>query len=392
MEKLRIVVGGFIGLYPTGGVSWDYIQYPLGLHLLGHDVYYIEDTAQYSFYKSPGRSWDDPTDTIFYLEQTMKTFGLEHRWAYRDIATNNCYGMPLKKVLEICDTADIFINISASTQLREEYLHIPRRVLIDSDPMFTQVQDWDDLNHEASIHNIKNNFNKYTHLFSFGENIGKEDCQIPTFDLKWLTTRQPVCIDYWNGGGGHTNGKYITTVMNWSTRKKMKYMQEEWGQKDVEFEKFIHIPSLQTNSEFLIVAADNSKKMDKAKLQELRWKIKDPLEVINTTQDYKDFLSSSLCEFSVAKETYVKSFSGWFSCRSACYLAAGKPVITQETAWSKYIANGVGLMPFHDVSTALEALELVTSEITKHSKAAKDIAIEYFDSCKVLNKLIEDVQ
>ena len=178
MQKLRIIIGGFIGLYPTGGVTWDYIQYPLGFHLLGHDVYYLEDTGQYSFYKSPGRSWDDPTDTIAYLEKTMHAFGLDGRWAYRDVGTGNCYGISMARLQELCETADLFINISASTIMRDEYMAIKKRVLIDSDPMFTQIQDWDDTNIASSVTAIKESFTSYTHLFSFGENIGKENCRI----------------------------------------------------------------------------------------------------------------------------------------------------------------------------------------------------------------------
>jgi hypothetical protein len=391
MEKLRIIVGGFIGLYPTGGVTWDYIQYPVGLHLLGHDVYYLEDTMQYSTYQSAGKPWNDATDSIDYLKRTMEAFGLKDRWAYRDIGSNRCYGMALKQLNEVCRTADVFINVSASTYLREEYLSIPKLVLVDSDPMFTQIQDWDDNNHAGSMYNIKKAYEAYDYLFTFGENINAPDCKIPTYDLKWLTTRQPVCLDYWKIISPNLNLNVFTTVMNWSSRKKIKYFNEEWGQKDVEFEKIKQIPRLFSKTRFSMAVADNSNNMDQKSLEALNWIIQDPLTTIRNAKDYQLFIQHSSGEFSVAKETYVKSNSGWFSCRSACYLASGKPVITQQTKWSDYIPSGKGLFAFTDTSSAIDALEQVTGDIELHSKAAAAIGREYFDSNKVLADLLKQI-
>lgn len=388
MEKLRIVIGGFIGLLPSGGVTWDYIQYPLGFHLLGHDVYYIEDTMQYSRYQSAGQQWDDPSNSIQYLKETMQRFGLANRWAYRDVATNQCYGLPNEKVKEICNTADIFINVSAATYLRDEYLRIPKRILIDSDPMFTQVQDWEDDHPDRSFSRIQEAYQQYNHLFSFGENIGNHDCRIPTYGFTWMPTRQPICLDYWQPDGKRNNYNSFTTIMNWSTRTKLKYQHEEWGQKDVEFIKFKDIPRKFTKAKFQLIVADSSKRFSKTELKEYGWEIFDPLQKISNTTDYKSFITSSLGEFSVAKETYVKSNSGWFSCRSACYLACGRPVITQDTSWSQYIETGKGLFAFHDMDSAIDALNQVASNPEFHSRQAKIIAEEYFDSNKILKEML----
>ena len=140
MKKLHIIVGGFIGVMPVGGVTWDYIQYPLGFSLLGHNVYYIEDTRLYPIYQKPGSNWDDCSASVEHLQKVMDHFGLKEKWAYRDEASGKCFGMTKEKIKEICKTADVFINISCSTFLRDEYLQIPARVLIDTDPMFTQIQ------------------------------------------------------------------------------------------------------------------------------------------------------------------------------------------------------------------------------------------------------------
>jgi len=389
VEKLRIIVGGFIGLYPTGGVTWDYIQYPLGLHLLGHDVYYIEDTLQYSRFQTEGKKWNDASYSVKYLKDTMEKFGLTDRWAYRDIGSGNCFGIPLDSLKEICKTADVFINISASTFLRDEYLAIPIRVLIDSDPMFTQIEYYHEkfINENTDRYKMKFVVENHTHLFTFGENINKEGCKIPGFSFNWKPTRQPICLDNWDKIISTEKTNSFSTVMNWSVRKDMIFCNENWGQKDIEFEKIITLPELvpQVNFEILITGITEEKK---AMIESHGWKVSNPLQKITTADSYQEFIASSSGEFSVAKETYVKSNSGWFSCRSACYLAAGKPVVTQETGWSNYIPSGLGLFAFEDLQTGTEALFEITSDMERHSKAAKDIAFEYFDSNKVLNSLI----
>jgi len=396
MKKLKIIVSGFIGLYPTGGVTWDYIQYPLGLKMQGHDVYYIEDTGQYSNYRISKRAWDDPYDSVNYLRQIMEKFGLKDAWAYRDTFGKNCYGMSLKKIMEVCSSADIFINISDSSICRQEYLQIKNRVLIDTDPMFTQLQTNEALQQDPRYPVNKFNINEYTHHFSFGENITEADCKIPSLGLIWRPTRQPICLNYWIDSALpiKTGSASFTTIMNWSTRSKLNYLNQEWGQKDVEFNKFISIPKNIKNVEFKIVLAASAKfknDVDTLLINNYGWKILDPLNKVKTTSDYKNFIRLSDAEFSVAKETYVKSNSGWFSCRSACYLAMGKPVVTQETQWSKYIPSGNGLFAFTDIESAIDAIKKVNSNLNYHSIKAKEIAYEYFDSNKVLHELLEKI-
>lgn len=392
MEKLRIVVGGFIGLYPTGGVTWDYIQYPLGLKILGHDVYYIEDTAQYSRFQSQGKSWDDASDSIRYLKNTMERFGFADRWAYRDVASGKCYGLSLRKLIEVCKTADVFINVSASTFLRDEYLKIPLRALIDSDPMFTQIEYHD----ESLVKNTdryKMGFivNSHTHLFTFGENIESDDCKIPTFNLHWIPTRQPICLDYWEINQTNKKPVLFTSVMNWSVRDKLVFGGQEWGQKNTEFEKFMIVPESFPSASFEIKMTGITAEK-KAKIGEHGWTVSDALTDISNEKAYKDFISSSTAEFSVAKETYVKANSGWFSGRSACYLASGKPVIAQDTKWSKFISPGPGLFAFNDIDTAIRALTEVIADTQNHSNAARSLAEEYFDSSKVLTALLGQLE
>lgn len=388
---MRIIVGGYIGLYPTGGATWDYIQYPLGLKLLGHDVYYIEDTAQYPVYQLEESAWDDCTYCVNYLKNAMEEVGMSDRWAYRDVATNKVFGLSEQKLEEVVETADVFINVSASTILRDEYLKIPVKILIDTDPMFTQYQYH--LTQEAGGETAKKSeefMRVHDLLFTFGLNIGKEDCRIPLFDYKWLTTVKPICLQYWNSETTIKNKFGFTSILNWTERPAFLYDNESWGQKNLEFKKFYNLPSVAQKPFDLIINRGHDQESISAmeNLKSLGWNILSPHELIANKEDYKSFIQSSLGEFSVTKETYIKSNSGWFSGRSACYLAAGKPVITQDTQWSKYIPAGEGLFACYDMESAQNAINEIASDYQRHSKAAKEIAGEYFDSGKVLSDIL----
>jgi hypothetical protein len=395
MEKLRIIIGGYIGLYPTGGAAWDYLQYPLGLKLLGHDVYYIEDTLQYPVFQKEGHAWNDASGCITYLKGLMGKFGFQERWAYRDVASGSSYGMTEEKILRVCNTADLFINISCSTFLRDEYLKIPKRILLDSDPMFTQMQYAIELqgSNESKDWSTKHLIENHSHLFTFGENINGINCKIPRFGYRWNTTRQPICLHLWDNDQKNHNNSF-TSIMNWSGRKKLIYENDEWGQKDVEFEKYKELPSRLRNVDFEVVVnrpLNKESDFNPQELKELGWRLLEPQDTVADATSYKAFILNSTAEFSVAKETYVKSNSGWFSCRSACYLAAGKPVVTEETEWSKYIPTGDGLFSFSSIDSAIAAVKQIHSNVAYHSKMAKEIAAEYFDSNKVLTKMLENL-
>jgi hypothetical protein len=391
VEKLRIIVGGYIGSYCISGATWDYIQYPLGFHLLGHDVYYIEDTYGFYWHYTEGDAWDDISPILRHFNETMKYFGLEDRWAYRDTMTGKCFGMPIAKVMEICNTADVFISVSNSTFMRDEYHQIPKRVLIDTDPMFTQIQDLKKYN--GSQQAVKESFSSFNYLFTFGENIHSESCRIPTYGLKWYTTRQPICLPYWKKSESPTAHGF-TTIMNWSEREKLLFENEEWGQKDIEFNRYVHLPQEFDKVTFSIVVSqsiEKKKNFDYPNIINAGWHILRNYDYIKSLSDYQNFIAHSLGEFSVAKQTYVAAKSGWFSCRSACYLASARPVIVQDTEWSKYIPSGEGLFAFHNMDDILYALESVLSNPEHHSLKAAEIASEFFDSNKVLMRMLNDI-
>lgn len=383
---------GLLGLIPAGGVTWDYLQYPLGLHELGHDVFYIEDTALWPIYQ-PNVPGDDCTSNIRHLSAVMASFGLSDRWAYRDDPTATWYGMSQRAVAEVCHTADVLINVSCSMFLREEYRRIPCRVLIDSDPMFTQIQCQTAHGVTTGSGALKQGLMSHTHHFTFGENIGASDCRIPDCGVTWRPTRQPICLNHWPVAPPPTDpSAAMTTLMNWRAGNSLEYSGESWGQKDVEFTRFIDLPRRTPWARLALAAGRTTgHPVPAADLQAAGWVTLEPEACAADWRQYRRFIQASRGEFSVAKQTYVKAATGWFSGRSACYLASGRPVVVQETGWSRYLPSTEGALPFGDVASAVDALGRVYAEPERHARAARQIADECFDSRRVLGDLLNGI-
>jgi hypothetical protein len=235
----------------------------------------------------------------------------------------------------------------------------------------------------------------HNYHFSFGENINNTGCRIPSCGIHWIPTRQPVCLPYWKISTLSDDHPAFTTLMNWTAGKILQYNNDVWGQKDIEFEKFLQLPKEvpQIQLSAIVNKTGNvNSNFSKEKIEKAGWKVLDPDENAGNWMQYQKFIDGSYAEFSIAKNTYVKANSGWFSCRSACYLAAGKPVITQNTGWTENIPSGLGLLAFDDMDSAKQALMNVVADYEKHRFAARQIAEEYFDSNKVLQQLLTHLE
>ncbi|HEX7177699.1 MAG TPA: hypothetical protein VF240_20740 [Pyrinomonadaceae bacterium] len=398
-EKLRIVVGGYVGLLPAGGVTWDYVQYPAGFAALGHDVYYVEDTRLWPIYQPEGSDWGDASASVAHLRRVMDAFDLPSRWAYRDEASGRIFGMSEEKLREVCRTADVFVNVSCSTYMREEYRRIPARALIDSDPMFTQIQYLSQQMFTPGEPTQRDLVDAHNFHFTFGENIGQEDCSVPDCGIEWRPTRQPVCLQHWratppHSGAVNDEGAAYTTLMNWTAARPLQHDGETWGQKDVEFRRFLHLPSLAPEVTLAVAVGQTGGTGEPFPAAEARaagWRVLDPEVCAPEWRSYRDFIEASRGEFSVAKETYVKARTGWFSCRSACYLASGRAVVTQDTGWSKFLSSSEGLLAFDTPEGAGDALRRVEADPARHSAAARAVAEEHFDSSRVLSSLLAEM-
>ncbi len=390
-DRARIVVTGLAATYPYGGVFWDYLQYALGFARLGHDVLYLEDTGKWCYSPTRQTFVERGDDNARRLGEQLGRLEppLGDRWSYRD-ATGRTFGRSDREVHEFCRTADLFLHISASCWMREEYFAAGAVAFIDSDPMYTQSSVPDVLAGTATAEAVERVEMLQAHdvFFTFAERIGEEDCRVPNELFDWIPTRQPVVIDAFESHRVPIDQRraVLTTVGSWEPHEGGPVVRgRPYGSKRDEFERFLDLP----RHSALPLELALSGRYPADRLNQAGWHVRDAYAVSSDPWVYRDYLARSAGEWSVAKNAYVASRSGWFSCRSACYLALGVPVVVQDTGFSDFLPTGDGLMAFHTFEEATEAIAKVASEPGRHAEAAARIAREHFDSDAILTHLLE---
>jgi len=369
---VKILVAGIVARYPFGGVTWCSLMYLIGLRDLGHEVFYIEDTGECVYDPVRNTKSEDPSYGTTYIHQSLEPFGLGECWSFVNF-DGTYHGASRETVRRFCADADLFINLSGGSWFwRDEYARIPRRVFIDTDPVFTQLalakgDSW-----------YVDFFTKFSRLFTFGANIGTAASDVPTAGFTWHPTWQPVVSRLWRTDGPPTEDAF-TTVMTW----KIESFADVDGNKDREFVKFIDLPS-RTPQRFRLAVNG-----PQAMLREHGWSTVDAMGVSRSLWDYRAFIQASKGEFGVAKHAYVSRHSGWFSDRTECYLAAGRPALVQDTGWSAHLPHGRGLLAFSTVDEAVEGLARIDRDYAHHARAAAEVAAGHFDAGCVLPPLLE---
>jgi hypothetical protein len=378
--RLRIVVLGYIVRGPLGGLAWHHLQYVMGLAGLGHDVYFLEDSDDYpSCYTPPRDTIDtDPSYGLEFARQAFDRVGLGDRWVYYDAHTLRWLGPCANRILAVCATADLLLNLSGVNPLRPWLGEVAVRALIDTDPAFTQIRHLTDpVARQLAL--------QHTVFFSFGTNIGQSQCEVPQDGFPWQGTRQPIVLDAWPVTPGPPRGKF-TTVMQWDSYQARTYNGRRYGMKSASFAEYMDLPR---RAGPVFELAVGSPTTPREELLGKGWAVRNPLDPTRDPWTYQHYIRQSKAEFSVAKHGYVVSRSGWFSERSACYLASGRPVVTQETGFSDWLEAGSGVIPFSTPEQAHAGIEEVNSHYDLHCRAARAVAEEYFDARKVLPQLIE---
>jgi hypothetical protein len=348
---------------------------------------YLEDTGKWC-YDPAARTFiaDGARNAAAFARQLQAVNPvLADRWCYRD-AGGKTYGLPWEDVVKFCRRADLFLNVSASCWLRAEHEIGGRTALIDSDPLYTQAALQTGTDREVcerwrwwSEH--------FDVFFTFGENIGSADCAVPTGPCRWLPTRQPVVLDCFRGAAVPVGQRrrVLTTVASWEPAEQGPVVAgTSYAGKSREWERFLDLPSRSV----LPLEIAMSGPAPHEGLSAHGWRLRDGFEVSSGAATYRSYLAHSLGEWSVAKNAYVASRSGWFSCRSACYLALGVPVIVQDTGFSKWLPSGKGLLTFSTLAEASAAIARVADNPKEHVEAARAVAVEFFDSDKVLGRLV----
>ncbi|HEY3412716.1 MAG TPA: hypothetical protein VGM51_06630 [Armatimonadota bacterium] len=375
---MRILVTGIIGQYPVAGVTLCYLQYVLGLRDLGHDVFYVEDNGTPPYNPVTQNVDIDYSYSLPYLAKAMESVGLGDRWAYMDYE-HGFFGLPKPAVDELYRTADLWLNLSGATVLREEHMQIPRRAFVDTDPGFQQIAvakgDADTIDF-IGAHNV---------YLTYAENIGRPNCSVPGDHFAWQPCRQPVYLPLWTPDH-RPDATTLTTVTNWSAYEPTEYNGETYGQKDIELRRFLDLPRRTSQPLELAIAAFEDVQ---ALLREHGWIVTDPRDVTRDIPTFQEYIAQSRGEWSVAKNAYAKTWSGWVSERDANYLAAGKPVLSQDTGFSENIPATEGFVAFRTMEECLAGIEAINGDYAFHCRRAREIAEEYLSASVVLPPMLE---
>ena len=379
-RKLTILFSGMVAGDPwQGGATWAVLQYVLGLRRLGHDVLLVEPVADKAL--RPAGADMAGSEQARYFRDVARDFGLAGAALLR-AGTTETVGPRYEDVVSAANRADVLINVSGMLADPALVEPIPRRVYLDLDPAFVQL--W----HAAEAVDMR--FAAHTHFVTVGMNIGRGDCPVPTCGLEWITTPQPVVLDYWSVAKAVERDAW-TTIANWRGYGSVHHNGVHYGQKAHSLRQFIDLPTRTNESFELALNIHPEEKPDLALLAANRWRLLDPAEVAGTPRKYAAFVRGSRGELGVAKSGYVASNSGWFSDRSACYLASGRPVLAQETGWTRWLPAGEGVLPFRTTDDAVAALEAVRVNYAAHGRAARSIAERHFESDAVLSGLLAAV-
>ena len=386
MKRKRVVVMGFMGGCPIAGVIWQHIHYIAGLQRLGHDVYYIEDSARYPYNPVTYEENKDYRYAAEVLDRLARQFGFEGRWSYcaRFLPGNPGAGMPLKKVRELYRGADAILNVCGAQEFNEDLLASQNIIYVESDPGVKQIQV------DLGQRKIRASLSRHRSLFTFGELIGTRHFPVPLHRFRWMPTRQPIVTDFWKTRAAPPKGAIFTTVSNWNTsgRKDIKWRGRKYfWSKSLEFLKFVRAPA--RAGEAFEMATNIRQSGTRALFVRNNWRIIAADDLSIQWDRYRNYIRRSKGEFTVAKDQYVRLRTGWFSDRSACYLAAGRPVITQETGFTRLYGGDKGLLAFRTLDEIVEHVRAINADYRAHCRAAFEIAADCFDATKVLAGLLE---
>jgi len=386
MKRKRIVVMGFMGSCPIAGVVWQHIHYVVGLQRLGHDVYYIEDSARLPYNPETFEVNNEFDYAARLLNRLSREFGFQNRWAFcaRYLPGNPTAGLPLRRIRQLYRDADAILNICGAQEFNDDLLVSDRILYIESDPGVEQIKI--DKGVRATIDYLR----RHRALFTFGENVGTTGFPVPTHGFKWLPTRQPLVTDLWKTQRAPPRAAVFTSVANWSTSglKDITWRGDKYlWSKSREFLRFISAPK--KSGETFELATNIEDEKTRAKFLRSGWRLHSPLQLSVDYWLYHDYIRRSKGEFTVAKDQYIRLNTGWFSDRSACYLAAGRPVIIQETGFTKIYGGKAGLLSFRSLSEIVDAVKIINADYAKHSRAARTLAREFFEAENVLKSILD---
>jgi hypothetical protein len=376
---MKVVVAGWVAAFPTAGFLWHALSYAIGFRDLGHDVTFLDDSGDEPWGWDPDREVMDPECRAGarFLASEMEAQGLGDRWVFRHVPSDRFDGMSRERALTALAEADLFVNVSLTCTMRPEYRRIPQRVGIDTDPVFTQVRI---ARGDAALASVPAD---HTRLFTFGRP------PLPAQADEWVPTRQPVATARWPTSPPPPPEAPFTTLTTWRAYPPVEWEGRTYAAKDASLRDFLDLPGRTTAGLTVALGAGEGHQDGARLLREHGWALADPIAASRTTLDYQRFIAGSAGELGLAKHGYVSARSGWFSERSCCYLASGRPVVAQDTGWSDWLPSGRGLLAFTTPAEAAAGIEAVRADPEGHGRAARALVEEHFETADVCRELIE---
>jgi hypothetical protein len=388
-DRQSIVVLGALSEMPVAGVVWQVLHYLEGLRRLGHEVVYIEDTGAWPYDPELDTITDDPAPAARWLSRVMEAAGFGSSWVLVSAAREDkVWGMTLGQMRNVLEGAEALINLSGHTVLKEPHLQVPVRIYLETDPVTPQLEIA--MGRESTIAFLA----AHTHHFTFGERLGLPGCSVPVKQFAYRPTRQPVVLDWWpppRSFPKKPEGRIrFTTVANWEqTYKDLVFDGETYTwSKSAEFLKLLDVPLRAGVTIELALTLEDPDTI--ALLERSGFLVTRALPLSRDRDTYRAFITGSGAEFSAAKDQNVRLRSGWFSDRTATYLATGRPAVVQDTGFDVALPVGEGLLAFRTPDEAVDCLDLVVSDYEVHSRAAHELAAEHFRAETVLSRLLSE--
>jgi hypothetical protein len=369
----RVVVAGYLLRHPAAGNLLASLQYVVGLHRLGHEVTYVEESGwPWSAYDiGTGRWVEHPASGLRTARALVDRYCPGVRVVWIDGASGAVDGAEPAELRELLASADLLLDVGGVCWL-PEFALCRRRALIDMDPFFSQVQGF-----------ASKVLDTYDVHFSYGTNVGRPGCTVPAMGVEWQPTLPPIVPDLWSSGPAAAGAAY-TTVANWTGYGGIEVDGERYGQKDEEFLRLLHLPSaVPAPLELALGGGHDVRPL----LRAHGWRVLDAGDLSADVDRYLGYVAGSRGELSAAKNAYVRTRSGWFSDRTAGYLASGRPAVVQDTG-CRAVPDGEGLVFFSDPAGAAAVLADVERDYDRHAAAARQLAEERLAAGVVLPELL----
>jgi hypothetical protein len=382
-KRGKIVLLHFVGQMPMAGIAWQAANYLAALEKLGWEAWYVEDHGTNPYDPRIDSVVMDCAYNVAFLRTAIERCGLAGRWAYWDAIRDAWHGLSRERVRALYGEADALINLCGAARLGEEHLRCAVRIMIDTDPVYEQIR------YAKADPGSRTYIDAHTHFFTYGANLGSHSCTIPLSGVRWRPTRPPVDLDLWPAAEGA--GSYFTTIATWENKGKNIEFDGEtylWS-KHRNFLRFLDVPRYRPETRFGVAMTppDDAVKRD---IAGAGWRLFDARSISADMAIYRDFIARSRGEFTVAKDIYVRPNSGWFSDRSVCYLASGRPVVTMRTGFASYCPVGAGLFDYETHDEALAAIDAIEADYPRHSRAARALAGDCFAAERVVGRLLTE--